>query len=99
MPARFDNCVLAALGFEVIFRLIKCDPGALLDMVQDFLGKIDMAIQTSANCGSAQCDLAQSFDRLLRTRLPVGNLLPVSAQSLHHPNPSPLHILSPHNLS
>src|SRR5439155_12978154 len=69
MSARFDNCVLAALSFKMIFRLIKCDPGALLDMVQDFLGKIEMAIQTSADCGSAQCDLTQSFDSFLRTHL------------------------------
>ena len=42
MTAGFDNCVLAALRFEMIFGLVKCYAGALLDVVQHFLGKIDM---------------------------------------------------------
>src|SRR5215471_14851970 len=95
MSARFDNCVLAALGFEMIFRLIKCDPCPLLDVVEDLLRKIDMAIQTSADCGSSQCDLAQSLDRLLRTRLPIGDLLRVSGEFLAQSNRCRVHQMRP----
>ena len=98
MSARFDNCVLAALRFKMIFRLMKCDPGALFDVVQDFLGKIEMAIQTSADCGSAQCDLAQSFDSFLRTRLPIRNLLRVSGEFLAQPNRCRVHQMRPTDL-
>ena len=44
MAARFDHGVLAALRFEMIFRFVKSDAGALLQVPHDFAGKIDMSI-------------------------------------------------------
>src|SRR5713101_8878658 len=37
--ARFDHCVLSALRFEMIFRLVKCDADALLQVPQHFFGR------------------------------------------------------------
>src|SRR4029077_9729334 len=65
MAARLDSCVFAALRFEMIFRFVKYYPGPLLDVVQHFLGKINMAIQTSTDCRPAERNLAQSFDCFL----------------------------------
>ena len=58
MAAGFYNCVLAALRFEMIFRLVKFYPGTLLDVAEHFFWKIDMAIQTRADCGPAERHLA-----------------------------------------
>ena len=58
MTARFDNRVLSALRFEMIFCLVKCDARALLQMPQHFLRKVDVPIQARAHRGSAQRKLA-----------------------------------------
>src|SRR6187401_1913870 len=82
MAARLDNCVLAALSFEMIFCFVEFYPGPLLDVVQHFLRKIDMAIQTGADCSPAERNLTQSFDRFLRARLRVRDLLRVAGEFL-----------------
>jgi len=62
VAARFYNRVFAALRFEMIFRFVECDPSALLDVIQRFFGKIDVAIKTSTDCGSAKRNLAPAPD-------------------------------------
>ena len=96
--ARFDHRVLSPLRFEVIFCLVKCDPSALLDVVQHFPGKIDMAIQTRANRSSAERNLPQSVDGLLRAILGVGNLLRVSGKFLAKPDRRCVHQMGPADL-
>src|SRR6476620_7157125 len=66
----------------MIFRFVECYPGALLDVIQYFSGKIDVAIQTSADCGPAERNLAHSFDRFLRARLRIRDLLRVAREFL-----------------
>src|SRR5262249_23098576 len=91
MATRLDNCVLAALRFEMIFRLVKYDAGALLDVMQHFLRKLDMTIQTGADRGSAQRNFAPSFDGLLRARLRVRDLLRVTGKFLAEPDRRRIH--------
>src|SRR6476661_565413 len=98
MAARLDNGVLTALRFEMIFRLVKCDPSALFDVVQHFFGKIDMAIQTSADCGPAERNLAQSFDRFLRARLRIRGLLRVAGEFLSESHRRRVHQMRAPNL-
>src|SRR5215831_14211617 len=98
MSARFDNCIFAALGLEMIFRLIECNTSALLDVVEHFLGKIDMAVQTGTDRGAAQRNFAQSFDGFLRTRLGVGDLLRVTRKFLAEPDWRRIHQMRPANL-
>ena len=45
-------------------------------------GKIEMAIQAGADCGPAERELAQSFDRFLRARLRIRDLLRVAGEFL-----------------
>src|SRR6266496_5869960 len=80
MTARFHDCVPAPLRFEMVLCLVKGDPSSLLQMPQHFSRKIDMAIQACANRCSAERKLMQSFDRFLRARLPVSNLLRVTGK-------------------
>src|SRR6266853_1925497 len=65
MSACFDNCVLAALGFEMIFRLIKRDPGALLDVASiKCVRPILMMCQNSfAYVSSAKCNFSRAGTR------------------------------------
>src|ERR1700758_793252 len=98
MAASLDNCVLAALGFEMIFRLVKSYPGALLDVVQHFLGKIDMAIQTSADGGPAERNLAQRFDRFLCPHLSICDLLRVTGEFLSKSHRRRVHQMRAPNL-
>src|SRR3954468_6943586 len=86
MSAGFNDTIFSTLGLEMIFRLIESDTGAPFDMLQHFPGKIDVAIQTSANCSPAERNFAQSFERFLRARLRVGNLLCISGKFLTQPN-------------
>jgi hypothetical protein len=51
-------------------------------MPQHFFWKLCVTIQTGAHCGSAQCELAQSFDRLLRAFFGIRNLLRVTGKFL-----------------
>src|SRR4029077_17700204 len=98
MAARLDNCVLAALRFEMIFRLVERDPGVLLDVIQYFFGKIDMAIQTSADCGPTKRNFAQSFDHFLRARLRISGLLRVAGEFLSESHRSRVHQMRAPNL-
>ena len=58
MTACFDNGVLSALRFEMIFGLVKRDTGRLLQVPQHFLWKIDVPVQARADGSSAQRKLA-----------------------------------------
>ena len=58
MTAHFDNRVLPALRFEMIFGLVKCDAGPLFDVPQHFFRKFGMPIQSRADCCSAKRKLA-----------------------------------------
>src|SRR5437762_5115229 len=98
MAAPLYNGVLAALGFEMIFRLVKCYAGPLLDVVQHFLGKIDMAIQTSADCGPAERNLTQSFDCFLRARLRIRDLLRIAGEFLSESHWRRVHQMRASNL-
>ena len=98
IPARFDNCVLAALRFEMIFRLVKRDAGPLLQMPQHFFRKIDVPVQAGANCRPAKRQFAQNFDRSLRAVLCVGNLLRVTGKFLTEPDRRGVHQMCPANL-
>ena len=77
---------------------IQTYPGALLDVVQHFLGKIDMAIQTSADCGPAKRNFAQSFDRFLRARLRIRDLLRVAGEFLSESHRRRVHQMRAPNL-
>src|SRR6478672_1663144 len=98
MAARFYHCVLAALRFEMIFRLVKCDPGALFDVIQYFLWKIEMTIQTGADCGPPKRNFAQSFDRFLRARLRIRDLLRVAGEFLSESHRRRVHQMRAPNL-
>src|SRR6476661_2642201 len=98
MAARFYNCDLTALRFEMIFRFVECDPSALLDVIQYFFGKIDMAIQTSADCGPTKRNFAQSFDRFLRARLRIRGLLRVAGEFLSESHRRRVHQMRAPNL-
>src|SRR5262245_7272917 len=82
MAARFDNRVLAALCFEMIFRLVKRYPRTLLYVVNRFLETIDMPIQTRADRSPTESNLAQSFDRFLRARFRIRDLLRIAREFL-----------------
>src|SRR5437762_8286298 len=98
MAACLYHCVLAALSFEVIFRFVECDSSALLDVIQYFLGEIDMTIQTSADCGPAEGNLAQSFDRFLRARFRVRDLLRIAGEFLAESHRRRVHQMRAPNL-
>ena len=98
MAARFYNCVLAALRFEMIFRFVEFYPGALLDVLQRFFREIDMAIQTSADSGAAKRNFAQSFDRFLRPHLRIRDLLRVPGEFLSQSHRRRIHQVRAANL-
>ena len=60
-------------------------------MPHHFPGKIDMAIQTGADCGPAERKLAQDFDRFLRARLRISDLLRVAGEFLSEPHRRRVH--------
>ena len=91
MAACFDNRILAPLRFEMILRLAKRDAGPHFQMSQHFPRKIDMPIQTSADCCPAERQLAKSFDRSLRAFLGISNLLRVTGKFLSQPNRRRVH--------
>ena len=91
MTARFDNCILSSLGFEMILCLVKRDAGALFEMPEYFLRKIDMPIQTCADSRPAERQFTQSFDRFFGARLRVSNLLGVPGKFLAEPDWGRIH--------
>ena len=82
----------------MIFRLVKRDPGALLNVSQHLAGKIDIPVQTGANGGATERELAQNFDRFLRPLLSVSNLLRVTGKFLAESDRRRIHQMRPPNL-
>src|SRR5689334_18239716 len=91
MPARLNDGVLAALGFEMVPGLVKRYAGALLDVVQHLFGKIDMAIETGADSGPAKRNFAQCVDCFLYPRFAVRDLLRVPGEFLSKPHRRGIH--------
>src|SRR6266478_7725485 len=98
MTARFNHCVLAALRFEMILRLVKGNAGALLQMSQYFAWKIDMAIQTRANRRATERKLTQSLDRFLCAFSGVSDLLSKAGKFLPQPHGRRVHQVGPADL-
>src|SRR6266513_2071975 len=98
MTARFHYGVPAPLRFEMVLCLVKGDPRALLQMPQHFSRKIDMAIQACANRCSAERKLTQRFDRFLRARLRISNLLRVTGKFLSRSDRGRVHQMGPTDL-
>ena len=98
MTARFDNRVLSALCFEMIFCFVKFDARPLFQVPQNFLRQIDVPIQASADRSSAQRKLAQNFDRFLRAFFRIGNLLRVAGKFLAKPDRRRIHQMGPADL-
>src|SRR4030095_15265947 len=89
---------LPPLRFEMIFCLVKRDTGALLQVSQHFLWKIDMAIQSCAHCRSAERKLTHDFDRFLCAFFRVSDLLRVTGKFLTEPDRCRVHQMGPANL-
>ena len=98
LPARFDNCILSALRFEMIFCFVKRDAGPLLQMPQHFFRKIDVPVQAGANGRPAKRQFAQNFDRFLRAVLRICNLLRVTGKFLTEPDRRRVHQMCPADL-
>src|SRR6266480_4249047 len=98
MTARFYDRVPHPLRFEMVLCLVKGDPRALLQMPQHFSRKIDMAIQAGADCRTAERKLTQRFDRFLRARLRVSNLLRVTGKFLPQSDRGRVHQMGPTDL-
>ena len=91
MTARFDNRILSGLRFEMIFRLVNAMPGALLQVPQHFLRKIDMQIETRSDCYSSERNLTQNFNRLLCAFFGITDLLRLTGEFLSKPNRCRIH--------
>src|SRR5262249_28230322 len=87
----FDHRILSALCLKVVFCFVKSDASALLQMPQHFFWKVHVTVQTGAHCGSAKCQLTQSFDRLLRAFFGIGNLLRITGEFLPEPDRRRVH--------
>ena len=75
----------------MIFCLVKIDAGALLQVPQHFLGKIDMPVQPRPDCRSPKRQLTQDFDRFLRPFFGISNLLRVPGKFLSQPDRGGVH--------
>src|SRR5438876_428869 len=82
----------------MIFRFVKFDVRALLQVPHDFFGKIDMSIQSCAHSRAAKGKLAQDFERFFSTRFSVTDLLRVTRKFLAEPDRGCIHQMSPADL-
>ena len=97
--AGFDHRVFAPLSLEMIFRFVKSDAGALFQMPHHLARKIDMSIQTGADGGPAECELAQNVDRFLRPFARIGDLLRITGKFLAEPYWRRVHQVGPADLN
>src|SRR5437660_12830278 len=86
MTARFDNRVLSALRFEMIFCLVKCDARALLQMPQHFLRKVDVPIQARADRSSPRASSAKTLIRFCAASFTLATFCGVAGNFLPEPN-------------
>src|SRR5689334_11687783 len=83
----------------MIFRLVKSDAGALLDVTQRFFWKIHVPIQTGPDGGAAKRDFAQNFNRSLAAFLCASDLLGVTGKFLAEADRRCVHQMSAADLN
>src|SRR5581483_12102079 len=83
----------------MILRLKKGDPRSLLDVTQHFLWQMEMPIQSRADRGPTERELAQNLQGSLGARFSVSNLLRVPGKFLTEAHRCRVHQVSAPDLN